>query len=92
MKSDVIHGHQVVSDGKTVWVNGPDGGCVARFSFTGGIDIHKTAMKQIETGKACLDCKPGPSTSADWEHFKEQVALHYALVIPDDHRPEALGS
>ena len=38
---------EVISDGRTVWVNGEDGCCFARFSR---FDVHNTAKGQVEGG------------------------------------------
>jgi hypothetical protein len=41
--------HEIISDGRTVWVNGSDGICLARFSRF-GIDVHNDAFGQMAGG------------------------------------------
>jgi hypothetical protein len=80
--------HEIMSDGRTVWVN--DAFCnVGRFSRT-GVDIHKTADEQMKTGTQCLDCKAGSTTRADWEHFKSTMLRIYGADIEDKYMPEFL--
>ncbi len=81
---------EILSDGRTVWVNGQDGCCLARFSYM-GIDIHKDARGQMEEDKQCLDCKHGPTTLEDWECFKKALWQYYQVRVCDDHRPTFLG-
>lgn len=83
-----MHGvYELSHDGKTVWVNGPDGCCLARFSKK-GIDIHRTAMEQ-ERGQ-CLDCKAGPLEASDWELFRTKMVQYYGIEIPQKFRPKVL--
>lgn len=88
MKESLINGFQVLSNGERVWVNGPDGCSVARFSIT-GIDVHRPSAEQAEKGP-CLDCQPGPMDEAGWQAFLESVEAHYDVKIPDKHKPEWL--
>jgi hypothetical protein len=55
---------EITTDGKTVWVNDSQGCCIGRFSKH-GIDVHHGIETQMEIGKQCLDCKPGPTTLDD---------------------------
>jgi hypothetical protein len=51
--------HQVLSDGRTVWVNEGAGGAVARLSSFGSVamvDVHRPLAQQCTDGE-CLDCR-----------------------------------
>ena len=80
-------GHvQVLSDGQTCWVNGPDGACLGRFvqrRFMAHMDVHKDFEAQILTGEVCLDCRVDPT----WTEFKVSMLLHHGVIIDDEHRP-----
>ena len=82
--------HEVMSDGRTVWVNAADGCCVGRFSEK-GIDVHYNAEKQLLFGRQCLQCKRGPTDLADWYEFKHAMHLHYTITVAEKHRPKFLG-
>ena len=75
--------HEVVSDGKTVWVNWSDGCCIGRYRV-GNMDIHKTADEQFRTGTECLDCDHVAPT---WSAFKDGMLKHYGIAIADKHKP-----
>jgi hypothetical protein len=71
---------QIMSDGVTVWVNGPNGS-LARFGAM-GIDVHTADT----TG--CLYCTHGPTaTEEQWRAFVDAVAEHHHVAVTDDHRP-----
>ncbi len=76
---------EIVSDGRTVWVNGPDGCCLGRFSRF-GIDVHKDAAGQ-QQGSQCLDCTHTTPTDMDWARFVLNMMLHHDVVVGDEHRP-----
>lgn len=89
LKEEVVSGYQVLSDGRTCWVNAPTGESVARFSVN-GIDIHRLASQQRTLG-ACLDCKPGPLGEDGWLLFKLSMRQHYSLEVHDRHKPRRLA-
>jgi hypothetical protein len=71
---------QIMSDGVTVWVNGPSGS-LARFGAM-GIDVHTADT----TG--CLYCTHGPTaTEEQWRAFVDAVAEHHQVAVTNDHRP-----
>lgn len=72
---------EIKSDGRTVWVNGEDGCCLARFSRF-GIDIHNDAKGQVE-GEQCLQCSRIP----DWAAFKAGCLEHHGVTVDDSHKP-----
>lgn len=78
--------YEVLADGNTVWVNGPGGGCIARFG-RGGIDIHHTVQKQMEFGEQCLQCTHTRPTVHDWTLFQAGMMRHYGICIPEQHKP-----
>lgn len=76
---------QLISDGKTVWVNDEEGACVGRFG-SGGVDVHRPAGEQELHGQ-CLDCIKGEPfrlpPSWMWKAFKRSMKKHYGISIPD---------
>jgi hypothetical protein len=87
MRAKMIDGHEVATDGRTVWVNsGIDGSNIARFSRV-GIDVHHTAMGQKETGTECLFCTHEPTDLEDWKTFQTEVHKHYGVHVPDEFKP-----
>lgn len=93
MKTEIVNGHEVTWDGRTVWVNsGVDGISLARFSVT-GIDVHKTSAEQLLTGKSCLACSHrngGAMTQGDWQTFQALMIEHHQTTVPDETRPDYL--
>ena len=87
--SEMVGGMEIMSDGRTVWVNGSDGGLLGRFSRA-GIDIHHPVAAQVETGKQCLNCKPGPTDGTDWTAFRDGMRDIYGAEISDRHTPDFL--
>lgn len=90
----VINKHEVLSDGTRVWINGPDGASVARFSVIQGlsqaaIDVHHPLREQAEKGE-CLDCARVPVSLAAWERFVASVQKHHGVRVPDDYKPRGL--
>ena len=81
--------HMIESDGKTVWVTGPEGDCVGRFGRL-GIDIHNEIAAQVSGAPQCLECTHGPVTPADWDRFRVAMQEHYGIDVPDAHRPTYL--
>lgn len=79
--------YEVVSDGKSVWVNVP-GGNLARFGL-GGIDIHQEPMRQA-AGAECLFCTHEVTDRADWETFVKKMRELHGIGITDYHRPDRL--
>jgi hypothetical protein len=72
---------EILSDGRTVWVNTPSG-CIGRFSAK-GVDVHKLPEEQMEGGQ-CLDC----TTDPDWDRFKASMLHYYGIEVGDEHRPK----
>lgn len=72
---------EIRSDGKTVWVNGPEV-CLGRFGPR-GVDVHNDAAGQME-GHQCLDCRQEP----DWEAFKASMLKYHEVEVSDDYRPD----
>jgi hypothetical protein len=80
---------EIWGDGRTVWVNDSEGCCVGRFCRA-GVDIHHGAETQVQTGQQCLDCKSGPMTLTDWEHFRGAMRHLYDAEVSEELRPEFL--
>ena len=79
---------QIIADGRTVWVNGPSGGCIGRFGIS-GIDIHREPREQQEKGE-CLYCTHAVTTRKDWDTFVEKMRELYGVALFPDHMPERL--
>lgn len=82
---------EIISDGTTVWVNAPDGGCIGRFSKR-GVDVHLSADEQIRQGRQCLDCTHGKPGPAEWHRFKTGMQKHHGVAVSDRHRPGWLSA
>lgn len=90
MKEIIVNGAQVISGLNAVWVNAPDGHCIARFGFQ-GIDVHRRLDQQGVLGE-CLACTHGRTTPEDWTTFRELVLHHHGVAVPDDMRPGWMNS
>jgi len=80
--------HEIISDGKTVWVNGAEG-LLGRFG-RGGIDVHRPAVEQAETGRECLHCTHTAPTAADWDVFVLKMKEHHGIEVGNAYRPKKL--
>jgi hypothetical protein len=80
---------QVISDGRTVWVNAPTGECLARFGRY-GVDIHRTVTDQLEGMPECLTCTHALTTAKDWLLFQSETLRHHGIKIDDTHKPTYL--
>lgn len=90
MRTEEQNEYQIQSDGKTVWINGNDGMCVARFSRH-GIDIHRSFAEQLATGSQCLDCEHGDDIDySHWQRFKSRVKELFGVEVTK-HRPKFIG-
>ncbi|AQH05819.1 hypothetical protein A9R05_43180 (plasmid) [Burkholderia sp. KK1] len=78
----IIHELQVSALGDTVWVNGPDGSSIGRFSKRFGIDVHTTATAQMDGESQCLFCTHGAAGAAEWGAFRRAVLKHHGIDIP----------
>ena len=82
-------GHEIIWDGRVVWVNsGVDGSSIGRFSRQ-GIDVHVAFAEQLETGKVCIDCSADGSAEG-WKKFQALLLEHYDVVVPDEAAPKNL--
>lgn len=88
MKTEMLGDCEISTDGKTVWINGPDGCCLGRFSKN-GIDIHKIAKLQ-ETDGQCIDCEKGPTDIAAWHRFQLGMFAAHAVTVSAKFTPEFL--
>jgi hypothetical protein len=78
--------HQIIADGKTVWVNSETTGvCIGRFSRF-GIDIHRDYATQSEKGE-CLDCTHSLPLIEDWHRFRDGMKTYYGVLIADSAMP-----
>lgn len=91
MQETESNGHQVLSDGRRVWVNGRSGESVARLSSFNKvvmIDVHMTLAEQHETGNECLDCRHDLTGPDAWNYFVSSVRKNYNVDIGTEHRPD----
>lgn len=70
-------------DGKTLWIAGADGSCIARFSKRFGIDIHRSAAEQMNGAGECLYCTHQPAGQAEWAFFRTSVQAHFKIDVPE---------
>jgi hypothetical protein len=77
---------EIISDGRTVWINESAGMCIGRFSAR-GIDIHQGAAAQLRGEPQCLDCAHGLPFDEAWERFKTSIHHHHGVVIDDAYKP-----
>jgi hypothetical protein len=77
--------YDIMSDGKTVWINGAYG-LLGRFGLY-GIDVHRPLTDQSEKGE-CLHCTHEPTTRADWDVFVAKMLEHCGVHVPDEYMPE----
>jgi hypothetical protein len=73
---------QVISDGRTVWVD-VEGFTVGRFSAF-GIDIHTA------DASGCIDCTHTKPDRADWDRFVSGMLEHHEVEVSDSHMPDYL--
>lgn len=73
---------QVVSDGRTVWVDA-GGYTVGRFSAF-GIDIHTAEAD------GCIDCTHERPDLAGWRRFVDGMLEHHGIEVLEEHRPDFL--
>lgn len=79
--------YQISVDRTTVWINGPDGSCVGRFSPT-AYEVHKDVAAQLAGGSQCLLCAPrSRDFAADWATFVAGMAEHYGVEVGDRYKP-----
>lgn len=92
MKTEIVGGHEISTDGRTVWINsGVTGMAIGRFGVN-AIDIH------THDAGACLDCSVGSggsdllpeTTILDWHKFKRGVRHHFGIEVPDSFLPSRL--
>lgn len=66
-----------------LWVNAPDGSCVARFSKRFGADLHHTVTEMMAGAPECIHCTHGVPTSAEWNEFRSRLAESYQVFLPE---------
>lgn len=76
----------VAPQGDRIWVNGPDGSSIARFSKRFGIDVHNTATAQMRGAPECLMCTHSPAGAAEWQKFCAAVKEFHGVEVD----PQAL--
>jgi len=77
---------EILRDGRSCWVNGPDGCCLGRYVHSKlmiHMDVHRDTQGQAEGGSQCLDCAKG----ATWSMFKEAMIRHHGIAVPDKCKP-----
>lgn len=79
-----MHSIEVSALGDTVWVTGPDGSCVGRFSKRFGIDVHRTVTEQLAGADQCLYCTHVRAGAVEWESFRRAMMMHHGIEVPSD--------
>lgn len=69
--------------GDRLWVNGPDGSSLGRFSRRFGIDVHTPAAVQLAGGKECLCCTHAPAGAAEWALFRQAMHEHHGIELDE---------
>lgn len=77
---------EIITDGRTVWVNASDGSCIARFGLM-GIDIHTSVPAQMSGASQCLACTHGQTSLKDWRAFQLGMRQHYEIDVADAWMP-----
>jgi hypothetical protein len=86
------NGSQILSDGRSVWVNAADGCCTGRFA-RGGVDIHLDGEQQVKQGIECIDCFDRTDDfEQDWQRFTRGMKQHYGVEINDEHKPSSTAT
>lgn len=80
--------HETLTDGRTVWVNGVSGACLARFSRS-GIDVHYDISDDMAP-QHCFDCVAGPTDLAAWGRFQHSVMACHGIDVGDEFMPAFL--
>ena len=78
--------HEIIWDGRSVWVNDETGCCIGRFTRR-GVDVHKTGPDQVATGIQCLDCFHDVEPAHAWDRFVRSMKLHHGVSVPVSARP-----
>lgn len=81
--------HEITSNGKTVWVNAPDGMCIGRFSRF-GIDVHRNFKEQAAGMGECLNCTHELPDLSGWREFVDRMKHHHGVSVEDCHMPDFL--
>lgn len=68
--------------GTRVWVNGPDGSNLGRFSKHFGMDVHTSVTEQMAGASQCLHCTHSKPSERDWLDFCDLMEKYYGIVIP----------
>lgn len=80
---------EIIADGRTVWINGPDGSCLGRFGAL-GVDVHRSATDLLAGKSQCLVCTHRRATKADWQMFVDAMHVHHAVVVDARYQPTFL--
>lgn len=74
----------VCPSGSTVWINGPDGACIGRFSRRFGIDVHRGMAAQMAGEGQCLFCTHQPAGEGDWLQFCDAMQRFHGIHVPSN--------
>jgi hypothetical protein len=86
MNERIVGEHQLLWDGKTVWINAPTGECVGRFGVH-GIDFHHSVAEQLQGHPQCLACTHHRPSHAEWVRFRTLVRDLLDVALPAECRP-----
>lgn len=80
--------HEITTDGRVVWINGP-ANCLGRFGLQ-GIDIY-LPLGQQTPDNAHFFSTQGPTSAAEWSLFVEKMREHHGIDVPAHYRPARCG-
>lgn len=78
--------HEVIWDGRCVWINDETGCCIGRFTRR-GVDVHKTGPEQLATRTQCLDCFHDVDPVDAWDRFVQSMRKHHSVSVPEAAKP-----
>jgi len=79
---------EIISDGRTVWVNEASGMCIGRFSAR-GVDVHRSGDCQLRGESSCLDCVHDLPFDESWDRFVESMLKHHGVSVSASLKPHA---
>lgn len=86
MKLPEVGDFEVLTDTRTVWVNGADGMNLGRYGPR-GVDVHVNFDGQL-AGGYCADCfVRTDDPRADWDRFRESMKRVHDIDVSDGFRP-----
>jgi hypothetical protein len=86
-----MKGIEILTDGRTVWVNADPGICIGRFSRLGA-EVHNDFEAMTQGGKECLERWHGRMTTKHWVRWVSSMRRHYGIDIGNEYAPRFLNA